>query len=78
MTTMNILYISIEGNTRAFLHQMQEFAKQQNILNPTNPLINLKEIGPQDTRHMNRPPSSFSCRPTSLVGTGSTAATLKS
>ena len=49
MTTMNSLYISIEGNTRAFLHQMQEFAKQQNILNPTNPLINLKEIGPQDT-----------------------------
>lgn len=67
MTKMNILYISIEGNTRSFLNRMASFAKQQNTLNDKNPLLNLKEIGPQD------PPASesepfFVFVPTYLTG----------
>lgn len=67
MTAMNILYISIEGNTRAFLHRMQEFAKQQHILNPDNPLIKLKEIGPQDAPAQESAPF-FVFVPTYLTG----------
>ena len=44
---MNILYISIEGNTRSFLKRMQAFAKQQHSLNSQDLEINLKEITDQ-------------------------------
>lgn len=44
MTTINVLYISIEGNTRSFLKRLQTYANQMNSINPANPTINLKEI----------------------------------
>ena len=47
MTTMNILYISLEGNTRSFINRLSKFAQQQNIINKNNPLIHAKEIEPQ-------------------------------
>ena len=47
MTAMNILYISIEGNTRSFLSRMETYAKQQHSFNPSSPLLNLKEITDQ-------------------------------
>lgn len=47
MDKMNILYISIEGNTRSFLKRLQAFAKQQSSINSQNIEINLKEITDQ-------------------------------
>lgn len=47
MTTMNIIYTSIEGNTRSFLKRMESYAQQQHSFNPESPLINLKEINDQ-------------------------------
>ena len=47
MTTINVLYISIEGNTRSFLKRLQTYANQMNSINPANPTINLKEITAQ-------------------------------
>lgn len=47
MDKMNILYISIEGNTRSFLNRMQAFAKQQHSINSQDLEINLKEITDQ-------------------------------
>lgn len=47
MTPMNILYISLEGNTRSFLTRLQGFAKQQHSLSEDRPLIELKEISDQ-------------------------------
>ena len=47
MTSMNIIYISIEGNTRSFLSRMETYAKQQHSFNPSSPLLNLKEITDQ-------------------------------
>lgn len=47
MTAMNIIYISIEGNTRSFLTRMQTYAKQQHSFNSENPLLNLKEVTDQ-------------------------------
>ncbi len=44
---MNILFISIEGNTRSFLTRLQAFAKQQHSINSQNLTINLKEITDQ-------------------------------
>lgn len=47
MTAMNIIYISIEGNTRSFLTRMSAYAKQQHSFNPTNLELNLKEVSEQ-------------------------------
>lgn len=44
---MNILFISIEGNTRSFLTRLQAYAQQQHSFNPQLPTINLKEITDQ-------------------------------
>lgn len=44
MAAINILYISIEGNTRSFLTHLQTFAKQQHSINPKNAEITLREI----------------------------------
>lgn len=44
---MNILFISIEGNTRSFLTRLQAYAKQQHSFNQHLPLIKLKEITAQ-------------------------------
>ena len=47
MAPINILYISIEGNTRSFLTRMQLYANQKNSIDSSNPTINLKEITDQ-------------------------------
>lgn len=47
MTAMNIIYISIEGNTRSFLTRMAAYAKQQHSFNPANLELNLKEVSDQ-------------------------------
>ncbi|MBA2913915.1 class Ib ribonucleoside-diphosphate reductase assembly flavoprotein NrdI [Limosilactobacillus frumenti] len=47
MTAMNIVYISIEGNTRSFLTRMAAYAKQQHSFNPANLELNLKEVSDQ-------------------------------
>lgn len=67
MTTMNILYISLEGNTRSFLTRLKAFAKQQNIISKDRPLIHLKEIGPQDAPASESQPF-FVFVPTYLTG----------
>lgn len=41
---MNILYISISGNTRAFIKRLEAYAIEQHQLDPQNPLISSKEI----------------------------------
>lgn len=64
---MNILYISIEGNTRSFLKRLQDFAKQQHLINAKNPQISLKEIGPQDAPAKESKPF-FAFVPTYLTG----------
>ncbi|MDO4855751.1 MAG: class Ib ribonucleoside-diphosphate reductase assembly flavoprotein NrdI [Limosilactobacillus gorillae] len=47
MTSINVLYISIEGNTRSFLKRMQTYANQMNSIDSSNPTINLKEVTAQ-------------------------------
>ncbi|MBW4803362.1 class Ib ribonucleoside-diphosphate reductase assembly flavoprotein NrdI [Loigolactobacillus coryniformis] len=41
---IRILYISISGNTRAFVEDLQEYAEQQHRTAADQPLITLKEI----------------------------------
>lgn len=67
MAKMNILYISIEGNTRSFVKRLTAFAKQQNMINQANPEINAKEIGPQDAPASESKPF-FVFVPTYLTG----------
>lgn len=47
MAPMNIIYISLEGNTRSFLNRMQGYAKQQHSLSADRPLLELKEVSDQ-------------------------------
>ena len=47
MAPMNIIYISLEGNTRSFLTRMQGYAKQQHSISEDCPLIELKEVSDQ-------------------------------
>lgn len=47
MAPINIIYTSIEGNTRAFISQLSAYAEQQHVLNEDNPLITSKEISDQ-------------------------------
>lgn len=41
---INLLYISISGNTRSFVTRLQEYAQAQHEINPQAPTISLKEI----------------------------------
>lgn len=41
---MNILYISISGNTRAFVERLTTYAAEQHQADAKNPLITSKEI----------------------------------
>lgn len=41
---MNILYISISGNTRSFVKRLQAFAQTKHDENPDFPIIHAKEI----------------------------------
>ncbi|MFD1318767.1 class Ib ribonucleoside-diphosphate reductase assembly flavoprotein NrdI [Loigolactobacillus zhaoyuanensis] len=43
-TPINVLYISISGNTRSFVEDLQEYAQQQHEIAAEQPLITLKEI----------------------------------
>ncbi|WP_283578778.1 class Ib ribonucleoside-diphosphate reductase assembly flavoprotein NrdI [Limosilactobacillus ingluviei] len=47
MTDLNILYISIEGNTRSFLNRLASYAEQHHIIDAANPAVHLKEITDQ-------------------------------
>lgn len=67
MTAMNIIYISIEGNTRSFLKRMSTYATQQHSFNPKSPLLNLKEITVQ-TEPTNEQEPFFVFVPTYLDG----------
>ncbi|WP_295728720.1 class Ib ribonucleoside-diphosphate reductase assembly flavoprotein NrdI [uncultured Limosilactobacillus sp.] len=67
MEKMNILYISIEGNTRSFLKRLQAFAKQQHNINSQNLEINLKEISDQTIPEA-EPADFFAFVPTYLDG----------
>lgn len=44
---INIIFISIEGNTRSFVNGLQDYAKTQHAADESNPLITLKEISEQ-------------------------------
>lgn len=64
---MNILYISISGNTRAFVERLTAYAEEQHQLDSTNPLIKAKEISENspfnvETKHF------FTFVPTYLEG----------
>lgn len=67
MTPINIIYISIEGNTRAFLKLLTKYAQQQHALNPENPLIKAKEISDQTIPAKEKQPF-FVFVPTYLTG----------
>ncbi|MFK5705800.1 class Ib ribonucleoside-diphosphate reductase assembly flavoprotein NrdI [Ligilactobacillus sp. LYQ112] len=44
MRMINILFISIEGNTRTFIQKLTDYAEQQHAKDDQAPLINAKEI----------------------------------
>ncbi|KRN29028.1 flavoprotein NrdI [Lactobacillus selangorensis] len=43
-----ILYISISGNTHAFIEELSDYAQQQHALNDNQPVIHAKEISDAD------------------------------
>jgi protein involved in ribonucleotide reduction len=47
LTPIYILYISVAGNTRNFVKNLQQYAQQQHLKHPQQPLIKLKEISDQ-------------------------------
>lgn len=44
ITNLSILYISLAGNTRSFVSDLQDYAQQQHTTNPALPSISLTEI----------------------------------
>lgn len=64
---MNILYISISGNTRSFVTRMQDFAKQKHSENPDFPIIHAKEIHDNSLEQAETEPF-FAVVPTYLEG----------
>lgn len=67
MAPINIIYISIEGNTRAFIKRLSAYAEQQHAFNNDNPLINAKEISDQTIPEAEKEPF-FVFVPTYLTG----------
>ncbi len=67
MSIINILYISIAGNTRSFTQDLQDYAKEQHSKDATNPLITLKEISEETDFETERHPY-FAFVPTYLDG----------
>ncbi len=67
MSTINILYISIEGNTRSFVNKLQEYAKSLHDMDESAPNINLKEVSEQ-TDFDNEQSNYFAFVPTYLDG----------
>ncbi|MDD7693201.1 MAG: class Ib ribonucleoside-diphosphate reductase assembly flavoprotein NrdI [Limosilactobacillus sp.] len=67
MAPINIIYTSIEGNTRAFIKRLSAYAEQQHALNEDNPLITAKEISDQTIPEDEKEPF-FVFVPTYLTG----------
>ena len=67
MAPINIIYTSIEGNTRAFISRLSAYAEQQHALNEDNPLITSKEISDQTLPGEEKSPF-FVFVPTYLTG----------
>ena len=67
MAPINIIYISIEGNTRAFIKRLSAFAEQQHAFDSDKPLINAKEITDQTIPEEEKAPF-FVFVPTYLTG----------
>ncbi|MGG5369708.1 class Ib ribonucleoside-diphosphate reductase assembly flavoprotein NrdI [Enterococcus sp. AZ196] len=64
---MNILYISISGNTKAFVKRLEAYAEEQHRLNSENPLITAKEISENSPFKVEADPF-FTFVPTYLEG----------
>lgn len=64
---INILYISIEGNTRSFIEKIQNYAKEMHAKNHSMPLVNAREID-DATPFENETQSYFAFVPTYLDG----------
>ncbi|PWF99865.1 class Ib ribonucleoside-diphosphate reductase assembly flavoprotein NrdI [Levilactobacillus bambusae] len=47
MQPLNVLYISIEGNTRNFVKNLTRYAAEQHAQNPDLPELNAKEVSEQ-------------------------------
>lgn len=60
MAPMNIIYISLEGNTRSFLTRMQGYAKQQHSISEDRPLLELKKLATKLFLPMRQNPSLLS------------------
>lgn len=56
MKAINILFISIEGNTRSFLKRMTAYAAQQHTFSKDNPRIVTKEITDQTVPEAEKKP----------------------
>lgn len=69
MTTINVLYISIEGNTRSFLKRLQTYANQMNSINPLIRPSTSRKSPPKQSRPTKKSPSSPSCPPTWMGAT---------
>lgn len=67
MTNINILYISIEGNTTSFIKRFQSYASQQHAIDEQLPLVDAKEISEQTDFDDERKPF-FAFVPTYLDG----------
>ncbi|MGN1279624.1 MAG: class Ib ribonucleoside-diphosphate reductase assembly flavoprotein NrdI [Limosilactobacillus sp.] len=67
MAPINIIYTSIEGNTRAFIKRLSAYAEQQHTFDENNPLINSKEISDQTLPEHEKAPF-FVFVPTYLTG----------
>lgn len=57
LKNLTILYISIAGNTRSFVTDLQDYAAQQHANNPALPTITLTEIS--DATPLKRRPNRF-------------------
>jgi len=64
---MNILYISISGNTRSFVTRMQDLAERKHRENPDFPIIHAKEIHDNSLEQAETEPF-FAIVPTYLEG----------
>lgn len=67
MKTLNIIYISLSGNTRNFLNKLADYAKTQHEQDSANPVIQLKEVKPNDRPTPESQPF-FAFIPTYLTG----------
>ncbi|MCK8624988.1 class Ib ribonucleoside-diphosphate reductase assembly flavoprotein NrdI [Apilactobacillus xinyiensis] len=67
MEKINVLYISIEGNTKNFIKNLSEYAKNEHDQDEQKPVINAKEISEQ-TDFSNETDNFFAFVPTYLDG----------